>query len=174
MKEHEILEQANAAKREFGTKCSKYVGAVTVELLRRALQEHGINTSPSDVFIKGVAVEIDLLIPKAEVEPQDGLLYQPEDVLFALEVKNRGAFGDKALSGIRRNFQEIRRSNQEIRCLYVTLSERTGYKWAATEDKIDGLVYTLFWNSGPEKNLRYESSDDWQRLINEITSALVL
>ena len=93
MNEHEILELVNAAKKNFGAKCSKYSGAVSVELIRHALKSHGIETSSRDVFIKNVPVEIDFLVSKPGVLPGHGLLYQPEDVLAAFEIKNVGSFG---------------------------------------------------------------------------------
>jgi hypothetical protein len=177
MDEHALLERVNAAKREFGARCKKYVGAVTVELIKRALQENGINTSPCDVFIKGLPIEIDLLIPKAGIEPENGILYRPEDVLVVLEIKHYGAYGEEAVRRIRENFQAIQRCNKEIRCLYITLSERRGYKWAVTEDE-DSLGYLghpafiLFWRSGSGKKEKWESPGDWQRLVDTIAPVL--
>lgn len=104
MNDATLLDQINRAKEDFGTKCSKYAGAITVEFIRRALREHGISASPRDVFIKGVPIEIDLLIPKASTSPENGILYRPEDVLIALEIKNSGAFGEATIRRIKNNF----------------------------------------------------------------------
>jgi len=165
-----LRDQINRAKEDFGIKCPKYTGAITVEFIRLALSEHGISTSSRDVFIKGVPIEIDLLIPRAGTSPENGILYRPEDVLIALEIKNRGAFGEGAVTKIKKNFMTIRQHNKQIRCFYVTLAERKGYKWAITEDNFGFPAYTLFWYSGSGKNRRYEPSGDWQRLICDISS----
>jgi len=165
-----LLDQINRAKEDFGIKCPKYTGAITVEFIRLALREHGISASPRDVFIKGVPIEIDLLIPRAGTSPENGILYRPEDVLIALEIKNSGAFGEAAVRTIKKNFMRIQQHGEQIDCFYVTLAERKGYKWAITEDNFGFPAYTLFWHSGGGKNRRYEPSGDWQRLICDISS----
>jgi hypothetical protein len=165
-----LLDQINRAKEDFGIKCSKYAGAITVEFVSRALRGHGISASPRDVFIKGVPIEIDLLIPRAGTSPENGILYRPKDVLIALEIKNSGAFGEETIRRIRKNFMTIQQHNEQIRCFYVTLAERKGYKWAVTEDNLGFPAYTLFWHSGSSKNRKYEPSGDLQGLINDISS----
>jgi len=165
-----LLDQINRAKEDFGIKCSKHAGAITVEFIRLALSEHGISASPRDVFIKGVPIEIDLLIPRADTSPENGILYRPEDVLIALEIKNSGAFGEGTIRRTKKIFMTIRQHNEQIGCFYVTLAEREGYKWAITNDNLGFPAYTLFWHSGSSKNRRYEPSGDWQRLIYDISS----
>jgi len=117
-----------------------------------------------------VPIEIDLLLPKASAVPENGILYQPEDVFIALEIKNSGAFGEETIRRIKKNFLTIQQRNKRIRCFYVTLAERKGYKWAIAEDNLGFPAYTLFWYSGSSKNRKFESSGDWQRLIDDITS----
>lgn len=94
MDEHELLRRIRAEKAEFGVKCPKYAGAITAEFVKEALRMHGIQTSPRDVFIEKVPVEIDLLVPKVQAIPRHGMLYRAEDILVALEVKNSGAIGE--------------------------------------------------------------------------------
>jgi len=165
-----LRDQINRAKAGFGVKCSKYAGAITVEFIRLALREHGISASPRDVFIKGVPIEIDLLVPRAGTSPENGILYRPEDVFIALEIKNSGAFGEETSRRIKKNFMTIQQHGEQIDCFYVTLAEREGYKWAITEGNLGFPAYTLFWYSGSGKNRRYEPSGDWQRLICDISS----
>ena len=87
MDEHELLSLITAAKVDFGPKCKKFAGAVAVELLKELLQRNGIVTSARDVYIEKVPVEIDLLIPKMGAVARHGILYRPEDILVAFEVK---------------------------------------------------------------------------------------
>lgn len=170
MEDTKLLNQIRKAKTAFGTKCSKYIGAMTVEFIRLALREYNIAVSTRDVFIKGVPAEIDLLIPREGTVPTHGILYEAEDVLIALEIKNRGAFGEGTVTNIRKNFLAIQQKNKNILCFYVTLQEQKGYKWAVTEMNLGFPAYTLFLRSGSGKNERYESTGDWERLISHISS----
>lgn len=165
-----LLDSVSKAKQAFGTKCSKFLGSVTVELLRMALFDSGINVSARDVFIRGVPIEIDLIVSKPDVSPFAGLLYEPSDVLAAFEVKNTGLFGESSLKSIRRAFSLIKKAQSDIYCVYVTLAERKNYKWAANKDNLGVDVFTLFWHNGSEKHRRYESTGDWYRLIKKLIS----
>jgi hypothetical protein len=168
--EHTLLQGVEESKQAFGVKCGKFSGSVTVQLLRSALQEAGIDVSSRDVFIRGVSVEIDLLVPKRNATPDAELVYDPSDVLAAIEVKNSGSFGDGTLESTRKCFARIRAANPNIECMYVTLMERKGFKWAATRENLGADVYTLFWHSGSAKTRRYEATGDWARLVNSLNS----
>jgi hypothetical protein len=175
MNEHELLDlvlkaKANFAKANSGKNCSKYSGAVSVEIIRLALRQNGINTSSRDVFIKGVPVEIDFLIVKSDAAPEHGLLYQPEDVLAAFEIKNSGSFGEATIENTKRCFSLIKRSNPKIYCVYITIAERRNFRWAVHEGNLGSPAYTLFWHSGGQKNIRYEPGKDrdWNRLITDL------
>lgn len=168
MDDRHLLDQIIAAKKHFGVKCSKYASAVTIEWLRHALGEHGIGSSPRSVFIRGVPAEIDLLIPKSGTAPENGLLYHPEDVLVAMAVKNSGSFGDSTINDVQRSFRLVQECNPHIRCLYVTLSERTGYKWAVSDANVGAPTYTLFWHAGSERNRLYEPTGEWECLIADL------
>ena len=168
--EHELLERIEEAKHAFGCKCSKLAGSVTVEVLRLVLRGLGITLSTRDVFIRGVPVEVDLLLPTRAAKPQHGLVYQPTDVLAAFEVKNSGSFGDDTLNSVRRSFQLIRAANPRVYCAYVTLAERKGYKWAATTDNLGAEVFTLFWHNGSSASRRYEPTGHWEKFVGKLKS----
>lgn len=89
-------------------------------------------------------MEIDLIIPKEGVMPSNGILYEPEDVLVAIEIKNQGSFGEKTQNRIRSNSERITKSNSKIKCYYVTLTENNRYKWAITDANVGFPTYTLF------------------------------
>jgi hypothetical protein len=154
-------------KRDFGVKCKKYSGALTVELLKLALEDYGINVSPRDVFIKGIDVEIDLIIPKKDIEPKYGLYYLPEDVLAALEIKAMGSFGEKTITTIKENFVHIQSIKKDIFCAYITLTERIGFKWAVTPDNLQFPAYTLFWHKGDDIE-NAEPSGDYAALLKKL------
>ncbi|HLI62333.1 MAG TPA: hypothetical protein VKV05_02955 [Terriglobales bacterium] len=166
--DQQLLDTIYAVKKSFGTKCHKYAGALTVECLRQAFAEHGIPTSQRDVFIKGVPVEIDLVVPKTTARPDYGICYEADDVLAALEVKSYGAFGQGAAERIRACFKEILRSNPSIWCAYVTLTERKNYKYAVNCSNLEFPAFTLFWHSGPEVNPQFSSTGQWAHLISEL------
>jgi hypothetical protein len=64
----EIVMQAWSASEAFG-KCGKFAGAATVEIVKQALADEGLPTSVRDVFIKGLPVEWDLVVPRPLAEP---------------------------------------------------------------------------------------------------------
>ncbi len=49
--------------------CNKFEGHLAVETLKQALADEGIASSARDVFVKGVPVELDLLIPRIGASP---------------------------------------------------------------------------------------------------------
>jgi hypothetical protein len=165
-----LLKAVQGAKQTFGIKCSKMSGAVTVEIFRSALAAYGLRTSHRDVFILGVPVEFDLLIPRQGAVPRHSLIFDPSEVLAVLEVKNSGSFGDTTLAATRRAFELAHAANIRIYCAYVTLAERKGFRWAATRENIGADAYTLFWHTGTDARREYESSGDWSRLVDTLST----
>jgi hypothetical protein len=168
MTEHELLELINSAKQSFGSKCSKYAGAICAELIKQSLSLHGISTSARDVFIEGVPIEIDLLIPHNGVVPKNGVLYRADDVLVVLEIKNSGVFDKETLPRIRQNFELIQSKNQNIVCVYVTIAELKGYRYAATSDNIGFAAYTLFLHNHSPSNRKYEATGQWAKMLEDL------
>ena len=171
MTDTEILEAVAHAKKSCG-KCAKFAGALTVEVLRRALEEEGICVSARDVFIQGVPTEIDLLVPRADVVAEHGLLYAPEDVLVVLEIKNYGSFGEPTIGKTKDDFRAIHQRNAQICCAYVTLEERKGYKWAVSDENLGFPTYTLFWHSGSGAKYTRHPTGDWERLLRDIKDVI--
>ena len=171
MTDRDILEAAEQAKQEFGAKCRKFSGTVTVELIRRALQEAGVAVSARDVFIRGIPIEIDLIIPKKDAIPLHGLVYDPADVLAAVEVKHHGSFGSETIEKLRANFAMVKQANPRIRCCYLTLIERETYKWRVTSENCGGEAYAMFWYKTLHKQADYDSTGDWDRFVNSVKEA---
>ncbi len=177
MKDIEMFNLVKRAKEDFyekiiGRKGSKYSGALTVEVIKRELENQGIRTSPRDVFINGLKIEIDLIIPRKGVEPEHGILYRPQDVLGVLEIKNAGSFGEKTIETVRNNFIKVRKLNPNIYCAYVTLSERKSFKKKVTSTNLGhhASAFTLTWYSGSGKNSAPTSTGDWEKLVGKLRS----
>ncbi len=168
MNAFDILNAVTTAKENFGTACGKYSGALTVELIRDALEEEGIQTSPRDVYIRDLPMEIDLIIPVRNAKPGNRLLYEPTDVLAIVEVKNSGSFGARTIEVVSHNFQRVKNLNHNIRCCYVTLAERKGFKYAVTSANSGGEAYTLFWHTGSGANLKYHHTRKWGKFVAEM------
>ena len=150
--------------------CKKFSGTLTVELIRQRLRKNGIPVSPRDVFIKGLGIEIDLLIPRPGILPAYNVIYRPEDVIAALEVKYRGAFGSQALENTKANFERIKQLDKRVQCIYVTVVETIGYKWAVTRKNLGFPAYTLYWYSN--KTQEYRRSKDWEKLVDRLTQTI--
>lgn len=68
----EIVKIARKAKEDFGPgHPKKFGGAVAIEILRATLDEKNIPTSRRDVFIRGIPLEIDLLILTNNAAPSN-------------------------------------------------------------------------------------------------------
>ena len=168
MNDIELLKSINLAKQSFGPPCSKYCGSLTTEFIRQALKDIGVQVSGRDVFIRGLPTEIDLIIHKRGITAENSLLYEPQDVLVTIEVKNAGSFGDKTIQSIKQNSAAIKQANNKIRCCYLTLSERKGYKWAISEANSGCESYTLFWHSGSGANRVDQPTGDWSRFLRNM------
>jgi hypothetical protein len=153
-------------KHNFGIKCKKFSGSLTVELIRQTLLENNLEVSQRDVFIRGIDVEIDLLIAKRGVIPIYRLYYNAEDVLAVIEIKAMGSFGESTITKTRDNFSKITQNNN-IYCAYVTLTERKGFKWAVTTEKLGFPAFTLFWHQGNDIE-NAEPSSDYQLLLDKL------
>jgi hypothetical protein len=172
MNEIELLNAINEAKDEFAKSCDrgcgKYSGALTVQLIKQALNRHGIQTSERDVFIRGVPIEVDLLIPRNGVVPKYGILYEPEDVLLVFELKNKGVMCTADLERIANIFQKVRTANPDIRCIYLTLSE--WIKWKEGVKDGDGFkAFALFWSHGSN----FDSTGMWQQALDYIKNTVM-
>jgi len=165
MKGEELVKQARSAAKDFRVTCRKFSGALTTQLIKKVLSEEGISTSPRDVFIRGISLEIDLIVPHRGEEPTFGLLYEPQQVAAALEIKKMGSFGIETLQKIRDNFNRLR--NIGVPCAYVTLEERKTFRHKATEENIGGFpCFTLAWHRVLDGPL--EDTGDWERLLEFI------
>jgi hypothetical protein len=168
MSGEELVTAARSASNDFGVKCSKFSGAVTVELLKRALEEEGIPTSARDVFVRGVPVEIDLVIPRRGEKPSLGLVYEPRQVAVALEIKKTGSFGEQTLQTVRNNFTLL--SERKVTYAYVTLEERKNYRWAASEKNLGFRCFTFAWHKATHGPL--ETTEDWASLVKFLRECL--
>ncbi len=165
----EIVRQARSASKSFQSTSRKFSGAMTAELMKRVLADEGIPTSSRDVFIWGVPLEIDLIVPYRGEKPTLSLLYEPRQVAAALEIKKMGSFGEKTLLTIRNNFNRFR--ELKVACAYVTLEERKSYRYRATEENLGGFpCFTLAWHKvmdGP-----VEDTHDWDKLLTFLRNCI--
>jgi len=157
----EIVRRARNASDGFEPACRKFAGAVTTELMKKFLTHEGIPTSTRDVFIQGIPLEIDLIVPRRGQKPTFGLLYEAQQVAAALEIKKSGTFGKQSLRTIRENFKQLRK--HKVKCAYVTLEERKTYRHKATKKNIGGFpCFTLAWHKGEEK---LTETRHWEKLL---------
>ena len=160
--------------KESQKKSRKFIGALTIELIRTELLKCGFNVSNRDVFIRGISNELDLLILKPNVKPIENLLYLPNDILFCFEIKYRGSYGEKAVNDIKNNFDKIKNINDKIECIYLTISESRKYRYRVTPEKL-GNKYECFelFTRDMEleralKNKKLKASGDWDKLLEKL------
>lgn len=168
MDDAEILNAVEDAERYFGPRCGKYSGAMTVQIIRRALQREGVAVSARDVFIRGIPVEVDLILPRKGTIPRDELVYEPQDVLLAVEIKKSGSFGARTIASIQKNAEILRITNPPIASTCLVLSERKGYRWAVTDLNAGCKVYTIFWHRGDGARRIQQPTGDWDRFLADV------
>jgi len=155
----EIVTQARDACEAFG-KCGKFAGAATVEIVKQALADERLPTSVRDVFIKGLPVEWDLVVPLASAEPSlNGLTYEPAHVACALEIKLSGLHGQEDAPRIAYNFERAKALG--VACAYLTLGERKSYRHRATEANLNFPIFTITWHTANTLT----DTGDWERLL---------
>ena len=151
------------------TKCTKFVGAITTELLRKEIAQLGLNVSNRDVFIEGIPNELDLLVAKTGNYPEENLVYGTDQVLAVFEIKFRGSYGKSTVDEIKDVFDSIKRLNRHIECFYVSISENKRYKYRITKDNLGYDCFELFTrDSNLESALKKDSlkpTGDLERLL---------
>lgn len=168
----EIVKSVRKAKEDFGPDYpKKFGGAAAIEILRAALREEGIETSRCDVFIRGIPLEVDLIVPTKNAIPWFELLYEPQDVVVAIEVKKLGAFGEQGRDKIRDDFARLRKSG--VNCAYVTFEDRENYQWRPTEETLGFPCFALAWHkitNGPLEPTK--DDEDWEALVRFLLEAI--
>jgi hypothetical protein len=164
---HEIVERVRKACEDFGSGVArKFAGAAAVEILRGELRREGITTSARDVYARGVNFEIDVVVPKTNAKPRLGLLYEPQEVVVALEVKKTGSFGKPCVDKVKHDFEQL--SKIGVKCAYLTFEERKTYKWRLIEEPGAFRVFNIAWhvNSGGKLRLEpAEATENWEAFV---------
>ncbi len=160
--------------REKQEKSTKFVGSLTTELIRKELLRQGLNVSNRDVFIEGISNEFDLLILKPDSKPKENLLYNPNDVLYCLEIKFRGTYAEKGINTIKNTFDKVKNINDKVKCIYLTISENKKYKYRITKEKL-GNKYECFElftrDTSLEKALKnkiLKVTRDWDKFLESL------
>jgi len=173
-----LVDKVRKIKTDFGAslpresrksgKLNKFGGAAAIQILREALGDEGIVTSQRDVFMRGVKAEVDLIVPHAGQKPFLDLLYEPNQVVAALEVKKSGIYREKALEKTRNDFARLKEAG--IPCAYVTFEERRNFQRRATCENLGVPCFTLAWHKKADGPL--EPTQDWEGLVKFLREAV--
>lgn len=153
----------------------KFLVQLFINIVKAELDKLNITTSSPNVFINGVKHEIDLLILKKDTIAK--LIYEPSDVLAAIELKSFGVMGDK-VENIKQVFMSINKLNTRVYCCYITLRDRTNYKYQITEKNLGYDAFCLFRKNSSRhytsENIRefHQATGDWNRFFNKIASLI--
>ena len=165
----QIVERARRAKQVFGDLYpKKFGGAAAIEILRDALLEEGIATSRRDVYIRGIPFEIDLIIPRKSASPWMELVFEPEQVAVALEVKKTGSYGANGLEKIKNDCVQLK--NAQVEFAYISFEDRENYKYRPTEDKVGCRCFNLTWHDNTDGTLW--STFDWEDFVKYLKEIL--
>lgn len=153
-----------------GKLSKKFTGAITIELLKKELIKRGFNVSDRDVYIKGSKSEFDLLILKEKERSKENLLYDPDQVVAAFEIKFSGTYSIGDINNIKETFNLLKRINPKIKCVYLTVSELgSRYKYYHEERSLgDFNCYLFERDTDLEKAVKKNNlkcTGDWNKLI---------
>lgn len=144
---------------------AKSVGALTTQIIGEHLRAHAFSISPRDVFIRRLPLEIDLLVTKPNTQTAHGIIYDPCDVLAALEIKRSDAHGEGTARHMRSACEELcRHVGFSVPCAYITLQERKGFKYHPMDCEAF-RVFCLFWHTGERDRKTPQLSDEWRRVL---------
>lgn len=167
MEEDIIRDEVEKGEISFGIKSKKFSGALMVEVLKSHLEKVGFSVSNRDVFVRGVKAEIDLLVIRKEAVSQYSLIYDPNDVVAAFEVKRSGSHGEQEVYNLKDTFDRIKEKNSDIFCCYITLKERKNYKYKITSEKLGHEAYTLFSYEREGEGLK-KNKGEWDKLLGKL------
>jgi len=138
-----LLEVAEEySKQKSGNTPQNKSGKATEIVIRNYLLKRKFNlTLNPNVKIQGSNIRNDMLLLKSNVN-SNKLMYAPNEVDTVLEIKNN-AVGDQS-TGIKRNFDALRKISENLRFVVVVLSERKGYTYEITEEKLGDKKYRVF------------------------------
>jgi hypothetical protein len=161
----ELVERVRKAKTDFGDYYpKKFGGAAAIEILRVALREERIETSRRDVFIRGIPLEVDLIVPRKGAKPWLDLLYEPQHVVVALEVKKYGVYGEKARDKLKKNFASLWKKG--VNCAYITFEDRESYLWRPKEEFLGFPCFALAWTERDNGELKSTKEDEnWEAFV---------
>ncbi len=152
-----------------GKLSKKFIGAITVELLRKELMKKGFNVSNRDVFIDGVSNELDLLVLKNRERAKENLLYNSKQVIIVFEIKFRGIFSEEDIKNINKVFNSVKKIDKKIKCVYLTISENVRHRFYSEEKKLgDSPCFLFKRNTGLERAIKRNElkiTGDWDKLI---------
>ncbi|MCG6535978.1 MAG: hypothetical protein L7F78_15060 [Syntrophales bacterium LBB04] len=169
---HQIVESLRKAKQDFGDPYpKKFGGAAAIEILRAAFSEEGIMTSRRDVFVKEFSSEIDLLVPRKDAAPWLELLYEPREVVVAIEVKKTGSYGERGRDKIKDDFARLDKLG--VKCAYVTFEDRENYRWRPTEKFLGFRCFALAWHKITDGPLvPTKDGENWEALVSFLQKAI--
>jgi len=155
----ELLKNLKSAEKSLKFNDRQFSGAVCVNLLREILKENGLFTSEKDVFIKDIPIEVDLLIVKPNSKPLFNILWNPEDVIAAFEVKKSGTFTEDGTIKTNSDFSRIRSYHPHIKLFFISISEIRN-KIASIERSDDSFTFFL------RRNGKYSETGDYERFLS--------
>lgn len=154
-----------------GDICCRVIIQFIQEFSQRNMSQTYKAVGPN-VWIWGCPTEFDVLITTPEASPLPSTeIYEPEDVLACLEIKQHGLFGGRAklkdeINKKKTQFDEVKGQYPNVECGYLTLEERSR---TAKGDSINHLQETKK-GLNPYPVFCLEDSDgirkgEWARLL---------
>lgn len=141
--------------------CDKFKGTATVQVLRKHLSLKGYNVSDRDVYIKGVPNELDLLVLRKNVD-KSFIIYNPEDVIFVLEIKYNSTTD---LRQLLRVYNRIIEKNNKINCSYVTILDQHSWTKVFTKEAIGFDYFVLYTYRSTTRMLPEMDMGGWEKLL---------
>jgi len=155
----QILREIKKARSFVGNPLpTKTSGAITMEVVREYLSKEfkghlTATISRSNVFIKEIPGEHDLLVVKKTASPTKGIIYEATDVICIIEIKTSGHFSkpEIAYEKIRQQRNNVLRNTKKgTGFVFLTVYEHPRF---VPPKEIADYVFALFKTTRPFNNL---------------------
>ena len=99
------------------------------------------------------------------------MLYEPQNVAVALEVKKSGCYGKGGRKKVKKDFARLRELG--VKCAYVTFEDRKSYCYRPTKKWLGFPCFALAWHKGSDNSVvPVKKGENWEAFVSYLRAAV--